>query len=466
MKVQSAVIKLVLRTNKTLADGSHPIMLRVSFGYRKEKSTGYSCDIEHWDKRNQLIRGDFRNAAVVNKIITEHKNKVVVRKLKFEMEGRKYTPDMLLDDLRPEYSANTSVFKDIMERLLREKPLDNSTKAHYRYAFRLLSDFMGKDSFLINDLTEHKMRNFIKETLQRVTEGTLHTACSKIASVSNYAMVHGLLKEDEYCFKRIRYGKLVKKANKTAYIDKDNLLRLEDYYLRLVTEGNDRNWQFRKGVEKKLRKRTSKEFALCFWLAMLKLNGSAPIDVALLRSENFTIRHFMDEQGTSHKYYCFDFKRAKTGCDVRPRIICDRLAMAIFQPFIETSHLRNGYIFPIIQNDKRTLKIDRTYDSIKLAVQYVAKVSLKWMKTICGEINSKVEQENQETGQNRPLIDIERLSCYNMRHSFAMAYLSSPGANINALASLLARSPNSIATYITQLSHDYNLIASVAEIGI
>ena len=31
MKVSIAVIKLVLRTNKVLADGSHPIMLRVSF---------------------------------------------------------------------------------------------------------------------------------------------------------------------------------------------------------------------------------------------------------------------------------------------------------------------------------------------------------------------------------------------------------------------------------------------------
>jgi hypothetical protein len=53
-----------------------------------------------------------------------------------------------------------------------------------------------------------------------------------------------------------------------------------------------------------------------------------------------------------------------------------------------------------------------------------------------------------------------------MRHSFAMAYISTPGANINALASLMGRSPNSIGTYITQLHHDYDLIASVADMGI
>ena len=40
MKVSIAVIKLVLRTNKVLSDGSRPIMLRVSFNGMKERSIG------------------------------------------------------------------------------------------------------------------------------------------------------------------------------------------------------------------------------------------------------------------------------------------------------------------------------------------------------------------------------------------------------------------------------------------
>ena len=88
------------------------------------------------------------------------------------------------------------------------------------------------------------------------------------------------------------------------------------------------------------------------------------------------------------------------------------------------------------------------------------------MKKVCGEINLRTELHNQQTGQHLPLIDISNLSCYNMRHSFAMAYLSSPGANVNALASLMGRSPNSIGVYITQLNKDHDLIESVARIGI
>ena len=49
MKTEKATIKLVLRTNKTLADGTHPIMLRVNWrGKRAEKSTGFSCKEANW----------------------------------------------------------------------------------------------------------------------------------------------------------------------------------------------------------------------------------------------------------------------------------------------------------------------------------------------------------------------------------------------------------------------------------
>ena len=408
----------------------------------------------------------FQHAAEVNKIITDYKNKVLARKLQYEIEERIYTPDMLLENCRMEYNPLICVYRHIMEEFLAEKPIGKSTMAHYQYVYKLLAKFFRNDSFLINELTENKIRAFIKIMLTKISEGTLHTVCAKIAAVSNYALSRGIIKEDEYCFKRFGYTNVVKKANKNAYIDKNNLLRLENYYLNLVTVGNEDKWDFKNGQLEKLRKRTSKEFALCFWMAMLKLNGSAPIDVALLKIDNLSTRFIVDGKGNRAKYYCFDFKRAKTGKPVHPRIVCDRLARAIFEPFIETAHLRNGYLFPIIQNDRKTLTAERNYESIKYAVQYVAKVSLAWMKKVCGEINEKVTRENELTQQNMPLIEIERLSCYNIRHSFAMAYLSSPGSNVNSLASLLARSPNTIGTYITQLNSDIDLIASVAAIGI
>ena len=468
MKVQNAIVKLVLRTNKRLANGEHPIMLRVNFGYMREKSTGYSCDVGHWDKKNQLLKKGYKNAALINPIITGYKNKVMERKLRLEMLGLAYTPEMLLENFKDSGSDDSRVFADIMERMLRERRLRHGTVAQYRYACAQLAKTMGNPRFLITNVTEAKIKLFIEQMQESVSEGTVHAACAKIAAVCNYAITHDLLDADNYCFRRLKYGKLVRKANKTAYIDKDNLLRLEQYYLDLVTERRERltGWRFKDGAVGRIRDRRTLEFALAFWLAMLKLNGSAPIDVALLRQEHYSMRFYKDDGGFGRHYYCFDFKRAKTGTPVRPRIEANKLAKAIFEPFVHSASLRDGYIFPIVQNDRHSLKANRSYESIQCAVRHVAQSSLQKMRKVCAEINRQVEELNKASGQQRPLINIDELSCYNMRHSFAMAYLSSPGANVNALASLLARSPNSIGTYITQLQHDHDLIASVAKMGI
>lgn len=66
MKVHSAVIKLVMRKNKTLADGTHPIMLRVSYNGQKEKATHYSCLPKEWDAKNMQLKKSVRNSAAIN----------------------------------------------------------------------------------------------------------------------------------------------------------------------------------------------------------------------------------------------------------------------------------------------------------------------------------------------------------------------------------------------------------------
>ena len=55
---------------------------------------------------------------------------------------------------------------------------------------------------------------------------------------------------------------------------------------------------------------------------------------------------------------------------------------------------------------------------------------------------------------------------YTARHSFAQHYLSKPGATVNGLASLMARSPNTIATYIKQLTRDEEIVEMVDDLVI
>ena len=78
------------------------------------------------------------------------------------------------------------------------------------------------------------------------------------------------------------------------------------------------------------------------------------------------------------------------------------------------------------------------------------------------EINENIIQYNVDNDAHEPLIEVSRVDMYTARHSFANHYLNSPNATVSGLASLLSRSPNTIATYVHQLTKDEE-IASMVE---
>lgn len=50
-----------------------------------------------------------------------------------------------------------------------------------------------------------------------------------------------------------------------------------------------------------------------------------------------------------------------------------------------------------------------------------------------------------------PLINVDKVVLYTARHSRANEYLQQSNASVSGLATMLSRSPNTIATYIHQL---------------
>ena len=126
MKVSIAVIKLVLRTNKVLADGSHPIMLRVSFNGMKERSSGYSCTLKYWDKKNECVKRGYPNFVMVNAELRKMKDEAIARRDGFIARNEVYSPAMILarEEVR---NALTNDFRGLIQRYIDEKGLENKT---------------------------------------------------------------------------------------------------------------------------------------------------------------------------------------------------------------------------------------------------------------------------------------------------------------------------------------------------
>ena len=105
MKTEKATIKLVLRTNKTLADGTHPIMLRVNWrGKRAEKSSGFSCKEDNWNTKSECLKikgkDAIPNAEKINAIIEDEKHKAENVLSTLIMDGKPYTAQMIIDYLK------------------------------------------------------------------------------------------------------------------------------------------------------------------------------------------------------------------------------------------------------------------------------------------------------------------------------------------------------------------------------
>ena len=113
-RLQSASIRLVQKMNRQNKNGENPIYVVVCFKGRKEKACGISCLPRYWDSRRELIKGGCPNAPVLNKMLMDIKQRVIERKTFYELNGKVYTPQLLLEDSVMDLDGRKNVFVSLM----------------------------------------------------------------------------------------------------------------------------------------------------------------------------------------------------------------------------------------------------------------------------------------------------------------------------------------------------------------
>jgi len=452
-KLSSASIRLVQKLNRVNASGECPIYIIVCYSGRKEKSTGISCRVRDWNAQREEIRKGCPNAPVLNKMLYDIKQRVIERKNEFEYQGKQYTPSMLLDDdIVLDLSANGNLYSNIYKNYLSEMGSSGNTIRLYDYTFNVLKEYFGRDNFLINDITLSQVKKLIKDL--GLSDNSIRGICGRIAAVWNFSIRKGLVDSSDYPFKDWKYTQKYNKENRTYYIDEINLRKIKDYFIDccLDIDSGGNLFSYKSGIEAKLMKRSSKEFALMFFLICYRLNGSSPIDVALLKAENCS-RVYIDGED----FWRIEFKRRKTGRGVVCLLKRDIITMVCFEHYLARS--RGGYIYPVLKDGIEGKQITN-------AMGKFCSEAVRWLREVSKEINEQTIKENVEKGLEQVLIDVEEICLYSARHSFANSYLSKPNASVAAMASLMARSPNTIATYIHQLKGDKDVADAVKDLPI
>lgn len=340
-KVSTATIRLVQKLNRKNKNGEFPIYIVVCFNGRLEKASGVSCLPKFWDGKHEVIKSSAPNAAVLNKTLNEIKNRLIEARNAFEYEGRVYSPSMLFDAVRAPKTELKNDYKGLYERLMDERRLSRNSRGRYLFTFHKLADYFGRENFIIDELGLSFCKDFGKWLTKSISESSCRDIFGCICSVWHYAIAKRVVSSVEFPFNEFRYTQIYKRGNRDYCIDLINIRKLKEYFLDLVVVRNGNRWKYKDGALDRLHKRTSKEFALCWFLAMFYYNGSAPIDVAKLKVSDCS-RVMID----GVDYWKLEFKRKKTQTSVSVRLKRDMFSIILLEHFLGYS--KNGYVYPVL----------------------------------------------------------------------------------------------------------------------
>ena len=453
-KVSTATVRLVLKKNRKNKNGEYPVYIVVCFSGRVEKSTGVSVKEKYWDAKREVIKAGCPNAPVLNRMLLDIKQKVLDRKSEYEYAGKRYTPSMLLQDSVVDLHITDGDFWPLCQRIIAERRLKDGTIRTYTYTYKKMCEYLKRKDFVIDELVLPVVKDFAA-WLEKggIKTNTIKRLLGCIASVWNYSINKKVVDADGYPFGEFQYTSKYKDVCRDYYLEASHIRRLRDYFLDLVIERDGNRWHYKDGAYERLRQRWSAECGIMWFLMSYKCNGSSNIELALLTPDKCKRISINGED-----YWAIDIKRKKTSRDVHIRLKRDLLVTICLEHFLGSS---DHFVYPMIHWKK-----DATDRYLLEQSHKVAEKAIKHVRKAFERINEDIARDNVTNHTTEPLVDVGRVVFYTQRHSFAQHYLNRPGATVNGLASLMARSQNTIATYLKVLTRDEELVELTADMPI
>lgn len=435
MKVSIAVIKLVLRTNKVLADGTHPIMLRCSFNGMKERSTGYSCTKKYWDSVNQVVKKGYPNFVIVNSELKKLKDEAIAKRDGYIASDEVYTPSMILD--REEVrNAVTNDFSGLIQRYIDEKGLESKTIEKWNIVKRNVLKFIGRNDLLINEINESFCRRYCRWLEDKgMASGSIKSYMGKVVALLHYAVSLGLI--DKYPLDGWKYHKDYRESKSELYIHHRSMEFLMNILVDRVIIRDGKLWHYNNEALDELLDIHSSLYGLFLYCIGFYCKGLAPTDISMLKRGDIKIVTLKDKN-----YYFISGNRSKTGmlykmylpqnCIESDVLIKTMLMFSTGEHFLPTL---DGYKGKDIKK-----RINNIYS-------YHSEHLVDWFR----KCNEEIVKYNVENGDNVPLIDLSA-RYYSYRHSYIMKEIQNPNVNLIKIATETGKSVTTLHQYITLLN--------------
>ena len=467
MKKTLPSISVLLYTSKELANGEHPIMLRVTYNkQRKYKGLGVSCTEKDWNEKKSEVRSTHPNAVDINTIIRRERNNAEDVVLTLEKSGVQYSVASILNALTRVVPVNKTIYGLFDERVtfFKDKAGQYNTATGYTTVLNIIKRYTDYNDVELFDIDGNWIRDFEAYLRTKYKDTSIKKFFDCLKAAFNYAVSKDYIKQSPLeGYTHIR--KLDTRTKKRA-LSLTEIAKLHKYYFDTygfngkgkvdleITKKHYWNKKFQRRGTTKLTPIDAEQLSLCLFMCSYYMQGLALVDMANLKwadMQDFEVedkQKFLSdtalhgvEYAQEHKqvtnYYKIEVARSKTNHPVRI-IVEESVLMPFLLPF--TDDLKgltdeeedDTYVFPIYsaQDNTPSKKFGRMTYATYL-------------------INNNLKRVGEKLG-------IKGITFYSARHSYA-SNLYHNNVPIGLIAQNMGRNTAEIETYLKEFE-DENII--------
>lgn len=421
-----------LMKNRPNRRGECPILLVVRFNGRADRAAGVSVKPSQWDSVRERVRASHPDAARLNALLETYRSNLTSASATMIASGEIITPQRLVTFMTdaPKLPASMRV-SDAYAFYTGSRGLGVATVQAYKDSLAKFVSCCG--DVLIADVTVKLCGEWVSSMLRGGIAGSsIHQYFRCFLAAMRYTCKKKDIKLDVDELKESIAKVPRKRKGRTVVMDEGDVKRMMEWLSGFSDD--------------ELVLRSSPRCCMAIFICSYLLGGVAPTDMATLRADEFVF---------NEEYISYSGSRRKTGIGFYSVVPLDGLTKKVMGAFFRTADRRGGLLFPMICGGE-TSKVDMGDNTqIHKAVdRWTGLFGLKFPKAV-EELNGTLsDEEKVPVG----------MTMYSARHSFATNYVKKSG-NFGALASMMGRSPNTIATYISALTKESDLLAERLKMG-
>ncbi|MDH6355993.1 integrase [Dysgonomonas sp. PH5-45] len=238
----NATVNVVLFKSKTLADGSHPLMIRICKNNKKKyKSLGISIQPQFWDFEKNKPKRNCPNKDSIQTIIIEKTKEFSGQIIEFKTINKDFTVSSLIEKVEAPTVNNTvqQLFNSEIDRLRQENRL--KTASIYKELLVSMLDFNTHLDIYFSEIDIIWLREYEAFLRKKgLSDNSLGVRFRTLRSIFNKAIELNIVKQEYYPFKVYKVSKLHTETVKRA-IQKSDIEAIINYnadseYTRLAID--------------------------------------------------------------------------------------------------------------------------------------------------------------------------------------------------------------------------------------